>query len=181
MPIRIEFRKYYGREWRALRRVVLQRDSYRCRQCHRNLGLETWASVTRILGERRMWWRRWSPLLKEPYGEWRDSRGRLAPPGPLGWCVTPAHVVHVRLDVAHLDGNPANRDDRNLASLCAWCHRNTDLAAVRESSAETRKHNKDWARPLLAHEARHWELLRGQCREAIAVVGGGCLAVERNA
>lgn len=44
----------------------------------------------------------------------------LAPDRPSGLWST--------LDVAHLDGNPANRSEDNLAVLCRRCHRATDYA-----------------------------------------------------
>jgi hypothetical protein len=54
-----------------------------------------------------------------------------------------------RLDVAHLDQNPANDDEANLAALCRLDHRRHDLATWRRKCRETRAARKDRARPLL--------------------------------
>lgn len=54
-----------------------------------------------------------------------------------------------RLDVAHLDQNPANHDDGNLAALCRRDHRAHDYTAWRAKSHETRAARKDRGRPLL--------------------------------
>lgn len=37
--------------------------------------------------------------------------------------------LHSALEVAHLDGNPANRSEENLAALCHSCHRRVDYKA----------------------------------------------------
>jgi 5-methylcytosine-specific restriction endonuclease McrA len=56
-----------------------------------------------------------------------------------------------RLEVAHLDGNPANlgQDYDNLAALCRNCHRRHDYALWAERCRETRAARKDRGRPLL--------------------------------
>jgi len=36
------------------------------------------------------------------------------------------HMVRIILTVAHLDQNPANNDESNLAALCQRCHLNHD-------------------------------------------------------
>ena len=54
-----------------------------------------------------------------------------------------------RLDVAHLDQNPANNDEGNLEALCWLHHRRHDLATWRRKCHETRAARKDAARPLL--------------------------------
>lgn len=53
------------------------------------------------------------------------------------------------LDVAHLDGNPANRDGSNLAALCRTCHRANDYKLWAQRCRETRSRRKDRNRPLL--------------------------------
>ena len=48
------------------------------------------------------------------------------------WCDAPNHEPHpmtgshVVLTVAHLDHDPANNDDGNLAALCQRCHNTYD-------------------------------------------------------
>jgi len=54
-----------------------------------------------------------------------------------------------RLEVAHLDQNPPNDADENLAALCARCHRRTDYVVWARKARETRARRKDRGRPLL--------------------------------
>ena len=69
-----------------------------------------------------------------------------------GWCckwcgvasgalVTGARGQRVRvvLSVAHLDHDPANCADDNLAALCAPCHLRYDIKHHKRSAANTRK------------------------------------------
>jgi hypothetical protein len=58
------------------------------------------------------------------------------------------------LEVAHLDQDPANMADDNLAALCRRCQRAHDNAAGARKCRETRSARKDAARPLLAEEAQ---------------------------
>lgn len=55
-----------------------------------------------------------------------------------------------RLDVAHVDQNPANDDEANLAAMCRLDHRRLDYTSWRRKCHETRAARKDAARPLLA-------------------------------
>lgn len=60
------------------------------------------------------------------------------------WCKAENYQPHpitgskVILTVAHLDHNPANCIESNLAALCQWCHNNYDRAN-RLLNAKTRK------------------------------------------
>jgi len=54
-----------------------------------------------------------------------------------------------RLEIAHLDQDPSNYADENLASLCSGCHHRFDYKAWAEKARTTRARRKDRARPLL--------------------------------
>ena len=54
-----------------------------------------------------------------------------------------------RLEIAHLDGDPANNDPANLATLCRTCHRAHDYPLWAARCRNTRGAKKDAARPLL--------------------------------
>jgi hypothetical protein len=58
------------------------------------------------------------------------------------WCT-------VQLGVAHLDQDPTNNADSNLAALCRACHLAHDRATHTEHAHFTRATKKDAARPLL--------------------------------
>ena len=57
--------------------------------------------------------------------------------------------VSVVLTVSHLDHNPANNEESNLASLCAACHLKHDRKQHAENARSSRQYHKDAARPLL--------------------------------
>lgn len=97
MPIRPEFRKFYGWTWRTVTRpAALKRADYACERCRRP----------------------WRPL-----------------------------------EVAHLDGDPANMRPSNLAVLCLACHRRHDYSRWAARCRETRSARKDAGRPLLQERA----------------------------
>lgn len=90
-----------------------------------------------------------SPANRKYYGyRWRTKiRPRIV--DRAGGCCERCKRCPRRLEVAHLDRNPANGDDENLAALCPACHRRWDYAAWARTCHETRAARKDAARPLL--------------------------------
>lgn len=54
------------------------------------------------------------------------------------------------LDVAHLDGDPANNDPANRAALCKSCHARYDAPAALPKRKATRLDRKDGARGMVA-------------------------------
>lgn len=140
MPIRIEWRCYYGREWReAIRPRILARAGGKCERCGKPDRITVWT----ISGANpdRTRWMLWRPTR---YHLWRDHRGQCVPlpdsPPGLG------RRIRVVLTVAHLNHNPTDNRGENLAALCQWCHLNHDRAHHRA----TRAARKDAAKPLLA-------------------------------
>jgi 5-methylcytosine-specific restriction endonuclease McrA len=63
------------------------------------------------------------------YPDCRARNGRLHP-------VTDAAVV---LTVAHLDHDPTNNDESNLAAWCQRCHNTYDVEHRRQTRARTRR------------------------------------------
>jgi hypothetical protein len=53
------------------------------------------------------------------------------------------------LDVAHLDGDPANNDPANRAALCKSCHARYDAPAAKPKRKATRLDRKDGARAFV--------------------------------
>lgn len=83
------------------------------------------------------------------------------PDWPVHYCPACAHIPRQprrsRLEGAHLDANPANRDTENIGIFCHLCHRAHDykdwIAKHREylkRAREERIDAKDAARPFLA-------------------------------
>jgi hypothetical protein len=152
MPIRPEWRKYYrGPEWEAARNGELKRaggkfdekgkyiGGAKCRQCGKP-DRERVFVVSHGFPLRQFW-------TADGPGPWRDClTGR-----PAGDFITrsDARFILVKIGVAHLDHNPANRFEYNLRALCQWCHLHYDAPHHKQ----TRATRKDAARPLLREAA----------------------------
>lgn len=54
-----------------------------------------------------------------------------------------------RLEVAHLDQDPFNIAETNLAAMCSTCHKRHDHARWAARALKTRQARKDRGRPLL--------------------------------
>jgi hypothetical protein len=131
MPIRPSQRWFYPIDWRELSQVIrFSRARGRCEHCRRpHLQLV-------IVGPDGLWW-------DEARQSWRDHRGRrsralsspirLAALQPVlaGIAALPLPSTYVVLATAHLDQNPGNNADNNLAALCQRCHLTHDRAAHR--------------------------------------------------
>jgi hypothetical protein len=109
MPIRATLRPLYPPHWRELsRRVRFERAGGRCERCGRPHLVRL-----RCLPDGR-----W---FDETARTWRDRRNR-----PASWPdlvdIVALRTTRVVLAAAHLDGNPANNQLRNLKSLCQRCH-----------------------------------------------------------
>jgi hypothetical protein len=116
MPIRPEHRWLYPIDWKQLStRVRFTRAGGRCDHCSRPHGC-----IVHHLGN-GIWW-------DEVQAHWRNGRGRK---------ITPQHSIkpwlstRVVLACAHLDHDPTNNNDRNLAALCQRCHMIYDAAEHR--------------------------------------------------
>jgi hypothetical protein len=109
MPIRPEHRWLYPIDWPELSRLVrFTRAKGRCDHCARPHG-----QIVFHLGDGR-WWDA-APRC------WRDGRGRRAgkPASDILGMVRQTRVI---LACAHLDHDPTNNPQRNLAALCQRCH-----------------------------------------------------------
>ena len=127
MPIRPDHRWLYPIDWRELSALVrFQRAKGRCEHCGRPHGARV-----RHLGDGR-WY-------DEERRCWRDDRGRRVPGLPAPDRLPPdllprqlrlaglpnestLPVTRVILASAHLDHDPGNNHQRNLAALCQRCH-----------------------------------------------------------
>lgn len=135
MPIRREFLKFYGREWRAITRPrILARAEHKCEQCGVPNHVRVWRIDGAWLQEKANWvdgiLRLWfdgdgAPLSRKPEGRRRR--------------------VDIVLTVAHLNHMPGDDRDDNLRALCQYHHLKFDAVHHRE----TRAIRKDAARPIL--------------------------------
>lgn len=105
MPIRESERRKYPppKEWKLIRARILARDLQRCKWC----SVPNGRFVVRTLGG-QTW---------ELRSEW-----------DLEACALDGErAVRIVLTVAHLDHDPANNADENLAALCQRCHLRHDI------------------------------------------------------
>lgn len=140
MPIRREFRQFYGREWREVTRPrILKRAGNRCEQC----GVPNNTDVTRAAG----WWVEWIvDWHKGAKFHWRDDHGAIRKSSEVADVLdAPTRLVRIVLTIAHMNHTPGDDRDENLKALCQYHHLHYDAG----HHAETRQVRKDAARPLL--------------------------------
>lgn len=90
-----------------------------------------------------------SPELKPLYGHtWRTVDRPKVLERCKGRCERCGRRPR-RIEVAHLDGDARNREEDNLAGLCATCHKRHDYPRWAAKALETRRARKDAGRPLL--------------------------------
>ena len=125
MPIRKEFRQFYGPEWKkVIRPRILERAGHCCESC----GVPDQRQIVRA--DQDTWL---DPLT----GKWQPRK-------PTAGART--RTLLIRLTIAHLNHTPGDDWDENLKALCQWCHLHYDF----EQHRDTRAGRKDSLRPLLA-------------------------------
>ena len=139
MPIKPEFRHFYGKEWKTVTRPrILKRAGNKCEQCGKPNRKLVWVWKAAFdqywtLSKARQLWHYCSiggTGNFQLFGkQWREARR-----------------IRVVLTIAHLNHTPGDDRDENLKALCQGCHLNFDKGHHRESRAA----RKDAARPLLA-------------------------------
>jgi hypothetical protein len=155
MPIRPEHRAFYASpEWKRIRMSILIRADNRCEWCDK----PNRAKMLVVAGGF------WSLLPDSgavvmvkvsgnmtPPGVWRDSAGVIVIHPPHNECYRAIRCV---LTIAHLDHNPANNDEANLAALCQRCHLVHDTRQHHANARRTRAEQcgQTWILPEL--EAR---------------------------
>ena len=141
MPIRKEFRQFYGREWReVIRPRILERAGAACEQCKAPDRI----IVARYPEYPGWWFNVDTGAAVDPQGH-EQFRVRASEMPDI----ENAHLVKIVLTVAHLDRVPGHDTDDNLRALCQRCHLHHDRAQHTASSKETRLKRKDAARPIL--------------------------------
>ncbi len=114
-------RRKYPKNWRLIsQRVRFKRAAGRCEWCGKPHGQEV------QVGAENCW--------AGPDGQWRNRDGKPIP-GPMPWPSKiwwqyvirhPGQVPQIRRSTAHLDHDPKNCADENLAALCQFCHAEYD-------------------------------------------------------
>jgi hypothetical protein len=144
MPIRPEFRQFYGPEWREVTRPrILARAGNKCEHCGKPNGEQIETRLSPRTFDGLMFW---CLITTESERRWFDKEGKPVTP--------PRHYeterrLRVVICLAHLNHTPGDDRDDNLKALCQWCHLRHDKTKHAAAARVTRGEKKDQARPLL--------------------------------
>ncbi len=135
MPIKPENRKLYpggsptSPEWKALRSRILEREDNACKFCRAPNHQWIWRALD---GGSYM-------LAK---GDVFDSETGKRLGVARGSEYPGNNMVQIILTIAHLDQDPTNNEDDNLAALCQRCHNRHDAPHRQKNAAKTRHAKK---------------------------------------
>lgn len=137
MPIKPENKELYpggsptSPEWKALRERILEREGHKCKWCK----APNYQWITRGAGQCSG---TYMLIEGDVYDDQTGERLGLARGSEYDW----SRIVQVILTIAHLDQDPANNDDENLAALCQRCHNRHDAPHRARNAAKTRHAKK---------------------------------------
>lgn len=182
MPIRPEWRHYYrGPVWRAIRERILARAQNKCERCGvpnhktvlRQYGWWTLSTIASTVWAQNGRFRKNNfvifdasrgcevaviesisgrQFIKLPWAACSDVTGKpfetmacFPNSGEHRW-------VYIVLTIAHLNHQPADNRDENLAALCQWCHLKHDVRFHRASARRTlsARVGQQWLDPEIA-------------------------------
>jgi len=141
MPIKPENKDKYPDNWKEIRERIRERAGNRCENCRvhnhavgyrdeNGLFCRDGGNIYHDLaGEGKSY----PSLLPLPYSEAKELADFLNIEETDGY-----KWIVIVCTVAHLDHNPENNSDNNLAFLCQKCHNNHD----RKHRNQTRRNNK---------------------------------------
>lgn len=101
MPIKPENRKLYPKNWKEIRKQILERANNKCEFC----GVENYAEGYR-----------------DKNGNFIESIGMQQEADMLDG----EKIIRIVLTIAHLDHDPTNNSPNNLRALCQKCHNTYD-------------------------------------------------------
>ncbi len=136
MPIKDKSK--YPPDWAAIsHRIRFERAGGKCERC----GVSHDAQIVRSVIDPSRY-----VVFDETTGgvRWPDGRPIRASEEPDEFAAN-EKVVRVVLTVAHLDHNPANNEESNLAALCQRCHLQHDAKEHSKHAAATRRDKRDAA------------------------------------
>jgi 5-methylcytosine-specific restriction endonuclease McrA len=132
MPIKPENRELYPDNWPDIRRRILNRATPTgcvrplCEQC----GVPNRTVVVRLTADRSQWRTMAECMIRlDESGDESNEYDH-----------DPVTIV---LTVAHLDHDPGNNDDSNLAAWCQRCHLNYDRGTKTRNHNQTELFEKD--------------------------------------
>lgn len=111
-PIAKSKRHLYPRDWPEISRRIRERSRQRCEWCGKPNSTSVYVGKA---GE-------WLLVERQSSDPWRNAKGVIVETEPEYTAPNGYRVVQVVLTVAHLDHDPGNCADDNLAALCQRCH-----------------------------------------------------------
>jgi hypothetical protein len=144
MPIRPELRHHYrGPVWREIRERILRRADNQCERC----AVPNHETVERYESLPGRCYR------IEDGTEFAAGIGKTGESVRASEMPPPDRVSKIVLTIAHLNHDPSDNRDENLAALCQWCHNHHDVEFRQANARKTRVTRKDAGRPLFAEAA----------------------------
>jgi 5-methylcytosine-specific restriction endonuclease McrA len=131
MPIRAENRSRYPKDWHQIAARIRERAGDRCEQC----GVQNGAMILRGTHKGRHVWQHVGCVFNDVFDAVTGDR---LPGQNFDTCHFPKPPIRVVLTVAHLDHNPENCADDNLAALCQRCHNAYDAPHRAATRADRR-------------------------------------------
>lgn len=115
MPLR---RELYPPNWAAISKSIREREGQKCKWC----GVPNHERGAR-----------------DRYGVWHNVSDIDSMKSDTGFALFGDYpkIIKIILTVAHIDHDPSNNADENLAALCQRCHLNHDREHHMENARET--------------------------------------------
>ncbi len=133
MPIRPELRHLYrGPAWAAIRARILERAGHKCERC----GKPNRARLRVTRGGR--WCDESGSRDSRDCGVWRNDAGVHCAGAYPAITRRAVYTIRVVITIAHLDHDPRNNADANLAALCQHCHLKHDTHFHHANARRTR-------------------------------------------
>ncbi len=113
----------YPTDWKAISLRIRERDGQRCKWC---------GVANRAIGAR------------DRYDVWHDEDSIHGMNSDHGYSLFGdfPRMIKIVLTVAHIDRDPSNNADDNLASLCQRCHLRHDAQQHATNAAQTRRRQR---------------------------------------
>lgn len=142
MPIRLENRHRYPKDWKQIRQRIMQRAQDRC-ECTGECGDEHQKKRYIYIGPNGGDVPRCAAKHGTVIARLRSYPAHYIEPDDaeedVDYYLDPVRVV---LTIAHRDHTPENNDDSNLAALCQRCHLRLDRDHHAATARATRRSRK---------------------------------------
>lgn len=135
MPIKDK--SLYPKEWKEIRQRILERDNHCCKTCKVQNGIHVFRGT----------WEGEEVFQTADAKVYRTTDGEFLTENPWA-CIEPSTgdpaqvAIKIVLTVAHLNHDPTDNSDENLAALCQYHHLKHDHQHHMKNAKETRNKKK---------------------------------------